>query len=69
MEQIKTSSWRTKLPAGHVRIGISRGAPRGMKGYRRYPKLNPGSSFMTMWPISTRVNTPDNDDPSLLEAV
>jgi hypothetical protein len=22
---------------------------------------------MTMWPISTRVNTPDNDDPALLE--
>jgi putative SOS response-associated peptidase YedK len=22
--------------------------------------------FMVMWPISTRVNSPDNDDPSLL---
>jgi hypothetical protein len=22
---------------------------------------------MTMWPISTRVNAPENDDPSLLD--
>ena len=22
---------------------------------------------MTMWPISTRVNKPENDDPSLLD--
>ncbi len=22
---------------------------------------------MKMWPISTRVNSPDNDDPSILE--
>lgn len=27
------------------------------------------SEPMTMWPISTRVNTPDNDDPSLLNRV
>jgi putative SOS response-associated peptidase YedK len=25
------------------------------------------SEPMTMWPISTRVNSPDNDDPSLLD--
>jgi putative SOS response-associated peptidase YedK len=25
------------------------------------------SEPMTMWPISTRVNKPDNDDPSLLD--
>ena len=25
------------------------------------------SEPMTMWPISTRVNKPDNDDPSVLE--
>ena len=25
------------------------------------------SEPMTMWPISTRVNKPENDDPSLLE--
>jgi hypothetical protein len=27
------------------------------------------SEPMTMWPISTRVNKPDNDDPSILEPV
>src|SRR5262245_43312365 len=27
------------------------------------------SEPMTMWPISTRVNKPENDDPSLLERV
>jgi len=25
------------------------------------------SAPMTMWPISTRVNKPENDDPSLLD--
>lgn len=25
------------------------------------------SEPMTMWPISTRVNSPENDDPSLLD--
>jgi putative SOS response-associated peptidase YedK len=25
------------------------------------------SGPMTMWPISTRVNSPDSDDPSLLD--
>jgi putative SOS response-associated peptidase YedK len=27
------------------------------------------SDLITMWPVSTRVNSPKNDDPSLLEAV
>jgi putative SOS response-associated peptidase YedK len=27
------------------------------------------SEPMTMWPISTRVNKPENDDPSILERV
>ena len=27
------------------------------------------SEPMTMWPIFTRVNTPENDDPSLLDRV
>ena len=27
------------------------------------------SEPLTMWPISTRVNKPDNDDPSILERV
>ena len=30
---------------------------------RSYP-----SADMKMWPISTRVNSPDNDDPSILES-
>lgn len=43
---IVTSSWFTKLPEDHLRIGISRGTPRGMAaGYRKYPKLNPGPWF------------------------
>jgi len=25
------------------------------------------AELMTMWPISTRVNKPDNDDPDILE--
>ena len=27
------------------------------------------SELMRMWPISTRVNKPDNDDPSILEPI
>ena len=27
------------------------------------------SELMTMWPISTRVNKPEHDDPSILEPV
>ena len=43
---IKTACWFTPLPVDHVRIGISRGVPRGMqKGYFRYPKLYPGPWF------------------------
>ena len=42
---IKTSSWFTKLPADHIRIGISRGTPSKQTGFRRYPLLNPGPWF------------------------
>jgi hypothetical protein len=43
---IKTGSWLTKLPADHLRVGISRGTPRGQAaGYRRYTALNPGDWF------------------------
>src|SRR5262245_11221930 len=45
---IKTSSWFTKLPQNHVRIGISRGTPRGQKGYRRCIKLQPGPWFASL---------------------
>jgi putative SOS response-associated peptidase YedK len=27
------------------------------------------SGLMRMWPISTRVNKPENDDPSIIESV
>lgn len=44
--EIFTSSWFTKLPSDIVRVGISRGTPRGMSaGYKRYQKLNPGPWF------------------------
>ena len=47
-------------------------------GHDRWPGLEPDphdllitypSEQMTMWPISTRVNKPENDDPSLLDRV
>jgi hypothetical protein len=43
---IKTGSWFGDMPAGHVKIGISRGVPRRMSaGYRVYKKLAPGPWF------------------------
>ncbi|CAN1721388.1 DUF488 domain-containing protein [Hyphomicrobium sp. 1Nfss2.1] len=49
--RIFTSSWFTELPADHLRVGISRGTPRGMPaGYRRYMKLAPGSWFNSVSP-------------------
>jgi hypothetical protein len=43
---IKTSSWFTKLPSDHFRIGISRGQPRNAAaGFRMYRKLAPGPWF------------------------
>ena len=43
---MKTASWFTELPAGHSKIGISRGVPRRMAaGYRVYKKLAPGPWF------------------------
>jgi hypothetical protein len=48
---IKTGSWFADVPNGHVRIGISRGAPR-RKGlvFKRYPALNPGPWFRSVPP-------------------
>ena len=41
-----TASWSARLPGGHVRIGISRGPPRGQPaGYRIYRPLTPGAWF------------------------
>ena len=43
---MKTASWFTTLPAGHMRIGISRGTPRRQPaGYRIYRALAPGPWF------------------------
>jgi hypothetical protein len=43
-----TASWRTELPEGYRRIGISRGPPRGQRGYRMYRPLAPGSWFRSV---------------------
>jgi hypothetical protein len=43
--QIKTASWFSLLPPGHVRIGISRGVPNWARTGLHYPDLNPGPWF------------------------
>ena len=43
-----TASWSTKLPETYQRIGISRGPPRGQKGYRMYSQLAPGPWFRSL---------------------
>jgi hypothetical protein len=51
MAMIKTASWFAKLPAEHVKIGISRGVPRAEPaGYRRLLALEPGSWFNRVEP-------------------
>jgi len=46
MNAILTSSWFSKLPADHCRIGISRGTPsRQSAPYRSYRPLAPGAWF------------------------
>lgn len=48
---IMTSCWFSKLPADHLKFGISRGTPRGMAaGYRKYMKLAPGPWFSSVTP-------------------
>src|SRR6516165_9774568 len=42
---IKTSGWFVDAPPGYCRILISRGYPRGQRGFRCYPKLAPGLWF------------------------
>jgi hypothetical protein len=42
---MKTSSWFTKLPPGHVGVGISRSVPTGLKHLPNYRKLAPGAWF------------------------
>jgi len=44
--EIKTGSWYAPVPADHIKIGVSRGVPRGMPaGYRTFKKLAPGLWF------------------------
>src|SRR5262249_23635892 len=44
--EIKTSWWFGRLPEGHLKIGVSRGTPRGTPaGYRMYRPLQPGPWF------------------------
>ena len=40
-----TASWSRPLPDGYAAIGISRGPPRGRRGYRMYAALAPGAWF------------------------
>lgn len=51
--KIFTASWYTPLPPDHLRIGISRGTPRGVKaGYKRLSKLFPGRWFNSCATVS-----------------
>lgn len=49
-----TSSWYAKLPDHYMRIGISRGPPRGQRGYRLYRQLAPGPWFQSVKPEEFR---------------
>ena len=40
-----TASWSSPMPDGYTAIGISRGPPRGRRGYRMYAALAPGAWF------------------------
>jgi hypothetical protein len=44
---VYTASYFDRLPMGYVKIGISRGVPRGMQGVPRIPSLQPGPWFRT----------------------
>lgn len=50
MPQIFTASWRADLPASVVRVGISRSAPRSIRGYHRFRALEPGPWFRSASP-------------------
>ena len=45
---IVTTSWFTELPSDIARIGISRGPPRGQRGFRRLPILEPGPWYRSV---------------------
>jgi hypothetical protein len=50
MPQIWTASWRAGLPDSATPIGISRGTPRRVAGYRRLRTLEPGEWFRSVAP-------------------
>jgi hypothetical protein len=50
MPQILTASWRAGLPDSVTPIGISRGTPRRVVGYRRLRALEPGEWFRSVTP-------------------
>jgi len=43
-----TACWATELPEKFAAIGISRGPPRGRRGYKMYGRLAPGTWFRTV---------------------
>lgn len=46
---MKTASWFTPIPPGHIRVGISRSTPRGMPaGFKLYRALAPGPWFRSV---------------------
>ncbi|WP_293857319.1 hypothetical protein [uncultured Alsobacter sp.] len=46
---IYTSSWFQKLPPGYIRVGVSRGIPRGIgSGFKMYRTLAPGDWFKSV---------------------
>lgn len=46
--KVATASWRTELPLQASLIGISRGTPRRIAGYRRIRALEPGNWFRSV---------------------
>src|SRR6185295_2627300 len=52
--RIVTSSWFAPLPDTYARIGISRGTPRGQRGYRMFRALAPGPWFSSVNPDEYR---------------
>lgn len=54
-------SYRTaRENGGDPRVG---GARRVARGYAGGSMGSAGTTLMTAWPVSTRVNSPKNDDP------
>jgi hypothetical protein len=51
MTKLYTACWFAPIPEDHIRIGISRGTPRGFPaGYRKFKLLMPGPWFNSVDP-------------------